>query len=55
MAPPNRKAKTDIHITGVMMTPAKQDEIHAALFATLSMKLNGELDGVAITFEVVDS
>ena len=50
MAQSNRKQRTDIHITGVHMTEQRRDLVHSRLMAALSITLNGELDGVTITF-----
>lgn len=46
-----RKFGTTITITGAYMTELRQQELGQALMITLAHVLDGEIDGVTVTFE----
>lgn len=46
-----KKVPTTICINGLSLTPLKQQEVAQALYIALAHQLNGETEGVTITFE----
>jgi hypothetical protein len=46
----NHKQRTTMTVTGLHMTEARQAQVGQAILIRLAQQLDGEIDGVTITF-----